>query len=134
MSLAIIPAGVRSYYLDPVRRWILAKSPAWLAKACLEKAGNGWHRIPNRQSVTHCRLRFDIYPIDVGDLLRFSGERVSHIAYSGPRYTEILEFLPNGDLAPAPEVPEMRQAWAAFFSANRAGTGLNIEDRRALGP
>lgn len=122
VATAVIQAGIRSYYVGPVCGWIMAKSPAWSVKARLKKAGNGWYLLPTQASVTHCRLRFDVYPIDVGDLLRFDGGRVSHVAYSGARHTEILEFLPNGDLAPAPEVKEVRRAWAAFFAANRRTT------------
>jgi len=123
----VIRAGIRSHYFDPVLRWALAKWPAWLLKSRLEKEGHGWYRIPTPAAAKHCRLRFDVYPIDVGDLLRFHGGRVSQVAYSGPGHTEILEFLSSGDLAPAPEITGMRRAWAAFFSANRASTDLDIE-------
>src|SRR5690606_33589544 len=54
--------------------------------------------VPSCAAARHCRLRFDVYPIDRGDLVRFREGRVSHIAYSGTRHTEILEFLPNGEL------------------------------------
>lgn len=120
----VIRAGIRSYYVDPALHWALAKWPVWLVKARLEKKGYGWYRVSTLATAKHCRLRFDVYPIDVGDLVRFQGGRVSHVAYSGPRHTEILEFLPNGELTPVYELPAMRQAWAAFFSTR--------EDREQL--
>lgn len=109
MAFTIIRAGIRSYYVEPLRSWMLAHSPKWVLKARLERAGHGWYRIPTRAAARHCWLRFDVYPIDRGDLVRFREGRVSHIAYIGTRHTEILEFLPNGELAEDPVVPEMRR-------------------------
>lgn len=114
-----IRAGISSYYIEPLRRWALAHLPKWVLKARLERAGHGWYRIPSYAAARHCRLRFDVHPIDTGDLVRFREGRVVAIAYAGPRHTEILEFLPNGELVEDATVPEMRRAWKAFFQTSR---------------
>lgn len=120
IAAAVIPACIRCYYVDAFRRWTAVRTPKWWSKTRLEWAGHGWYRIPTQAVAKHCRLRFGVFPIDAGDLLRFHGGGVSHVAYAGPTRTEILEFLPDGELAPEPFVPEMQQAWDAFFRCSRA--------------
>lgn len=61
-------------------------------------------------------------------MLRVRGGKVSHVGYCGPRHTDILEFLPNGDLMPAPDIPGMQRAWADFSAASRASTNQALED------
>lgn len=119
VAATVIPACLRHYCVDPVRRWSLAYSPKWVLRARLEQAGHGWYRIPTHAAAKHCRLRFGVYPIDAGDLVRFRDGRVSHIAYTGTRHTEILAFRPDGNLAPEPVVPEMQRASDAFFRGSR---------------
>lgn len=120
-----IRAGVRGYYVEPFRRWTLAHSPKWMLMARLERAGHGWYRIPSYAAARHCRLRFDVYPIDTGDLVRFREGRVVAIAYAGPRHYEMVGILPDGAVEPDPRVPSMRRAWAAYVARSLKERGDN---------
>lgn len=109
-----VPSVLRSRYLRPLRLWLLARTPAWIVARRLQKRTHGWYRIPSRAAAEHVRLRFDMWPMDVGDHVRFQDGRLTAVGYATPILTEIIYVLPNGELEPDPKSPYMPKAWAAY--------------------
>lgn len=109
-----VPAVVRSRYLGPMRRWLLARTPAWIVARRLQQRTHGWYRVPSREAADHVRLRFDIWPIEVGDHVRLERGRLTAVGYSSATFSEIIYILPNGEIEPEPKSVEMTRAWARF--------------------
>jgi hypothetical protein len=95
-------AGLRAYCLRPARHWLLATLPRWVAAVRLEWAGHGWYRIPSQSAAEHARLRFDVFPIQAGDLIRLKGGRPTAVAYAGPASCEIIFLAPMGRSSQTP--------------------------------
>ena len=112
-------AVVRSRYLRPVRRWLLARTPAWIVARRLQRRTHGWYCVPSQEAADHVRLRFDIWPIEVGDHIRLEHGRLTAVGYATPTFTEIIFVLPTGELEPDPDRPEMDRAWAASSATRR---------------
>ena len=51
---------------------------------------------------------------EVGDHVRLQHGRLTAVGYATPNFTEIIFLLPNGDLEPDPNSPEMDRAWATY--------------------
>jgi len=111
---AVLPAVIQSRYLRPARLWLLARTPSRLVALRLQRRVHGWYRVPTRAAAEHARLRFDIWPIDVGDHVRLEGGRLTAIAYSTANFSEIILVLPSGEIEPDPSSSEMARVWAAF--------------------
>lgn len=60
------------------------------------------------------RLRFDIWPIEVGDHVRIERGQLTAMAYSTANFSEIIFVLPNGEIEPDPRSLEMARAWANY--------------------
>lgn len=114
-----MPAVIRSRYLRPARLWLLARTPAWIVAGRLQRQTNSWYRVPSQEVADHVRLRFDIWPIDVGDHVRLQDGRLTAVGYATPTFSEIILVLPNRELEPDPHSPEMGRAWAAYAAARR---------------
>jgi hypothetical protein len=114
---AVVLAVIRSRYLQPARFWLLACAPAWLVTRRLERRTRGWYRVPSRAAAEHVRLRFDMWPIDVGDHVRVEGGRLTAVGYATPNFTEIIFVLPDGELEPDPRSSEMSRALGAYRAA-----------------
>ena len=115
----VVPAVVRSRYLRPVRLWLLARTPAWIVARRLDGRVHGWYRIPSGAAAEHVRLRFEIWPIHIGDHVRLRERRLTAVAYATPTFTEIIFIEPNGELEPDPKRPEIARAWATYGAARR---------------
>jgi hypothetical protein len=115
-----MPAAVRAFYLRPARGWLLARLPKWVVLLRLERSAHHWYRISSRGAADHVRLRFDIYPLDVDDLVCVRGGKLSAIAYAGANFFEMLFLLPNGEIEPDPNSPLMKAAWSAYWAAHKA--------------
>jgi hypothetical protein len=111
-----MPAVVRSRYLKPVRRWLLARTPAWIVARRLQQRTHRWYRVPSEEAADHVRLRFDIWPIEVGDHVRLQQGRLTAVGYSTATFSEIIFVLPNGEIEPDPGSSEMNRAWAAYVA------------------
>lgn len=111
-----IPAGIRSYYARPVRLWILARLPRWIAIIRMEAVGHDWYRIPTYPAVEHCRLRFGVHGIEEGDLLRIEGSRVVAMAREGRNFCEIIRYLPSGEVEDDVVPLVLRRAWLCYRS------------------
>lgn len=72
-----------------------------------------------RAAAEHVRLRFDIWPIGVGDHVRLERGRLTAMGYATPTFTEIIFVLPNGEPEQDPKSPEMAKAWTAYWSSER---------------
>lgn len=114
-----VPAVLRSRYFRPIRLWLLARTPAWIVARRLQQRIHGWYRVPNRGVAEHVRLRFDIWPIEVGDHVRLQHGRLTAVGYATPNFTEVIFFLPNGEPESYPDSPEMDRAWAAYGATRR---------------
>lgn len=93
--------------------------PEWIVASRLQRRTHGWYRIPGRAAAEHVRLRFDIWPIDVGDHVRLQDGRLTAVGYATPTFSEIIIVLPNGELEPDPHSPEMGRARATYAAARR---------------
>ncbi len=113
--LVTVPAVIRARYLRPIRTWILSRSPAWLVTSRLQRRAHGWYQVPGPAAADHVRLRFDIWPIFVGDHVRIQRGRLTAIGYSADTFSEIIFVQADGELEPDPDSPEMSRAWAAFW-------------------
>jgi hypothetical protein len=116
---AVVPAVIKSRYLRPARLWLLAHTPSRLVALRLHRRVHGWYQVPTWSAAEHVRLRFDIWPIELGDHLRLEGGRLTAIAYSTAIFSEIIFVEPNGELEPDPISPEMDRAWAAHNAARQ---------------
>lgn len=112
-------AGLRAYCLRPARDWLLGTLPRWVAVVRLEWAGHGWYRIPSQSAAEHARLRFDVFPIQAGDLIRLKDGRPTAVAYAGPASCEIIFLEANGEIEPDPIAPLLGKAWSAYRDAHR---------------
>ena len=112
--LTAIPAVVRSRYAGPSRRWLLARTPFWIITGRLQRRVHGWYRIPTRAAAQHVRLRFDIWPIEVGDHVRIEGGRLTAVGYTTSEFSEIIFVMPNGEIEPDPRSLEMARAWTKY--------------------
>ena len=112
-----IPSVVRSRYLRPARSWLLTRTPAWIAVLRLQPRVHGWYRVPSHAAAEHVRLRFDIWPIEMGDHVRLERGRLIAVGYATPTFSEIVFVQPNGELEPDPHSDEMARAWAAYTAA-----------------
>ena len=115
---AVVPAVMKGRYLRPARLWLLARTPPWIVTWRLQRRVHGWYRIPTRAAAEHVRLRFDIWPIEVGDHIRIERGRLTAVGYTTSEFSEIIFVMPNGEIEPDPRSPEMARAWAAY-TANR---------------
>jgi len=106
----VVRSVARSRYLRPARLWVLARTPAWIVAHRLQQRTHGWYRIPGRAEAEHVRLRFHIWPVEVGDHVRLQHGRLTAVAYANPTFTEIIFVQPNGEIEPDPDSPEMRTA------------------------
>jgi hypothetical protein len=77
---------------------------------------HGWYRIPSRAAAEHVRLRFEIWPIEVGDHVRLQAGRLTAVGYATPNFTEIVFVQPDGELETEPRSREMARAWARYSS------------------
>ncbi len=111
---AVLPAVIKSRYVRPARLWLLARTPSRLVVLRLHRRVHGWYRVPTRAAAEHARLRFDIWPIEVGDHVRLEDGRLTAIAYSTANFSEIIFVLPNGEIEPDPRSPRMARAWTRF--------------------
>lgn len=111
---AVVPAVIRSRYVGPARRWLLARTPRWIVAWRLHKHVQGWYRIPTKAVAEHVRLRFDIWPVEVGDHVRLERGRLTAVGYTTATFCEMILVLPNGEIEPDPRSPEMARAWARF--------------------
>ena len=111
------PAVFRARYIEPARRRLLARSPAWLVTLGLQRRTHQWYRVPSRAGAEHIRLRFDFWPIEVGDHVRIERGRLTAICCALPTVSEIIFVQPNGEPEPDPHSPEMSKAWAAFWES-----------------
>lgn len=116
---AASPELIRTRFLRPARLWLLTQIPAWVVASRLRKRSHGWYRIPSPAAVEQVRLRFDVWPIEVGDHVRIKSGRLTAIGYATPTFTEIIFVLPNGELEPDPSSSEMTRALAAYNAACR---------------
>jgi hypothetical protein len=112
-----IPAGIRTYYARPVRLWMLARLPRWTAIIRMEAVGRGWYRIPTHPVVEHCRLRFGVYGIEEGDLIRIERGRVIAMAYEDRHFCEIIRHRADGEIEEDPMPAEIAGAWANYRGA-----------------
>jgi hypothetical protein len=98
---------------------LLARTPAWIVARRLQQRSHGWYCIPGRAAAELVSLRFDIWPIDVGDHVRLQHGRLTAVGYATPSFSEIILVQPNGELEHDPDSPEMDRAWAAYNAARR---------------
>jgi hypothetical protein len=103
--MATLKAMVRSRLLRPVRLRLLAHVPVWVVAKRLQRRSHGWYRVPNAAAAEHVRLRFDIWPIEVGDHVQLRNGRLVAIGYTTPHLTEIISYCPMGSSSQIPEVP-----------------------------
>lgn len=101
------------------RRWLLARAPTWIVAQRLQRRTHGWHRVPTSAAAEHVRLRFDIWPIEIGDHVRIQTGRLTAVGYATPTFSEIIFVLPNGELEPDPASAEIARAWVAYRSSAR---------------
>jgi len=111
---ATMKALLRTGILRPARLWLLAHTPAWLVAGRLQRRSYSWFRISGASAAEHVRLRFNIWPIEVGDHVRLKNGRLTAVGYATPTFTEIIFVLPNGELEPDPRSPEMARAWGKY--------------------
>lgn len=97
-------------------RWLLARTPPWIVTWRLQRRVHGWYRIPTRVAADHVRLRFDIWPIEVGDHIRIERGRLTAVGYTTSTFSEIILVLPNGEIEPDPSSAHTAKAWAAYWS------------------
>lgn len=114
-----VPAVIRSRHFRPVSLWLLSRTPAWVVAKRLQKRTHGWYRVPSQEAAGRIRLRFDIWPIEVGDYVRLERGRLTAVGYSTTTFSEIILVLPNGEIEPDANSPEMDRAWAAYNAATR---------------
>ncbi len=117
--LTTLPAGLRAYYLRPARSWLLSKLPKWVCVIRLQRAGHDWYGITSQAAAEHVRLRFDIYPVDIDDLVRIHRDKVTAVAYAGSSWFEVVFLQPNGEIEPDPNVPATARARAATRGAGQ---------------
>src|SRR5690606_19427308 len=86
---AVIPAVFRNRYVRPVGLRLLAKSPSWIVARRLQRRHRDWYRVPTRAAAEHLRLRFDIWPVEVGDHVRIARGRLTAIAHTNATFSEI---------------------------------------------
>ncbi len=110
----VVQAALKSRYMGPTRRWLLARTPAWIVGWRLNRRVHQWYRVPSRSAAEHVRLRFDIWPIEIGDHVRIERGRLIAMAYSTATFSEIIFVLPNGEVEPDVHSSEMAMAWAKF--------------------
>ena len=115
-----VPAVIRSRYFRPARLGLLARTPAWIVARRLGKQTHGWYRVPNRRAAEHVRLRFDIWPIEVGDHVRLERGRLTAVGYSTADFSEIIFVQPDGEIEPDPQSPEMDRAWTRYHESRVA--------------
>ncbi len=111
---AVVLAVFKSRYIEPARRWLLAQTPAWIVAWRLNRRVHRWYRVPSRSAAEHVKLRFDIWPVEVGDHIRLQGGRLTAMAYSTATFSEIIFVLPNGEVEPDPTSAEIARAWTRF--------------------
>ena len=104
--------------MGPTRRWLLAWTPSWIVAKRLQTCSHGWYRVPSRAVAEHVRIRFGIWPIEVGDHVRIEGGRLTAMAYSSAVFCENIFVLPNGEIEPDPCSQEIAKA-LAMYSARR---------------
>lgn len=114
---ATLKAMVRSRLLRPVRLRLLAHVPVWVVAKRLQRRSHGWYRVPSAAAAEHVRLRFYIWPIEVGDHVRIQNGRLAAVGYATPTFSEIIFVLPNGELEPDPRSPETAKARVAYAAA-----------------
>jgi hypothetical protein len=115
-----VPAVLRSRHLRPAKLWLLARTPAWIVAHRLQELTHSWYRIPGRAAADHVRLRFDIWPVEVGDHVRLERGRLTAVGYSTTTFSEIILVLPNGEIEPDPQSPEMDRAWTRYHESRVA--------------
>jgi hypothetical protein len=96
---------------------LLTRTPAWIVALRLQRRVHGWYRVPNHAAAELVQLRFDIWPVDIGDHVRLEHGRLTAVGYATPTFTEIIFVQPNGELEPDPHSDEMARAWAAYTAA-----------------
>jgi hypothetical protein len=112
-------AFVRIRIVRPTLVWLLGHMPTWMVVSRLQNRSHGWYRVPSTSAAELVRLRFCIWPIEVGDHVRLQNGRLAAVGYATPNFTEIIFVLPNGELEPDPRSSEMTRAWAAYNAARR---------------
>jgi hypothetical protein len=85
----------------------------------VQRRTHDWYRVPDQEAADHVRLRFNIWPIEVGDHIRLRHGRLTAVGYATPTFTEVIFVLPTGELEPDPDSPEMDRAWAAYAATRR---------------
>lgn len=100
-------------------RRLLSRSPPWVVTMRLQRRTHDWYRVPSLAAAEHVTLRFDIWPIEVGDHVRIEGGRMTAVGYSTTTFSEIIFVQPSGELEPDPHSREMSRAWAAFWAGHQ---------------
>lgn len=95
----------------------MTQSPAWLVTLRLQRRTHDWYRVPSLAAAERVRLRFDFWPIEVGDHVRIVRGRLTAIGCAGQMFSEIIFVQPNGEPEPDPHSPEMSKAWAAYWES-----------------
>ena len=129
-----MPAVVRARYVRPVVRLLSARSPSWVVIGRLSPASPYWYRIPSEAAAEHVRLRFDIWPVNVGDHVRIQGSRLTAIGYAGETFCEIIFIQANGEVEPDPHSPHTQRAWAAYRRQSAAQSGRSDSTTNAMAP
>lgn len=114
-----VSAILRARYLKPTLRRLLTRSPAWVVAMRLQRWTHCWYRVPTRAAADHVLLRFDFWPIEVGDHVRIERGRLTAIGYANATFSEIIFVEPNGEVERDPDSPEMSRAWAAFWASRQ---------------
>lgn len=107
---AAVPAVIRTRYGRPARAWLLEKTPAWIVTSRLEARTHSWYRVPTLAAAELVRVRFDFWPVKVGDHVRIQACRMTAIAYTGRTSSEIIYILPNGEPEPDPVRPRLTKS------------------------
>jgi len=107
---AAVPAVIRTRYSRPARTWLLTKTPTWMVTRCLERHTHYWYRVPTLAAAELVRVRFDFWPVKVGDHVRIQAGRMTAIAYTGRTSSEIIYILPNGEPEPDPVGPRLTKS------------------------
>lgn len=110
----IVTSVIQSRHLRPAKIWWLTRTPTWIVARRLRRSVHGWYRVPTRAAAEQVRLRFNIWPIELGDHVRIGRGRLTAIAYSNDTFSEIIFVLPNGEIEQDPHSPDMAKAWARF--------------------
>jgi hypothetical protein len=74
----------------------------------------------NPGAAEHVRVRFDIWPVDVGDHVRLENGRLTGVGYATPHFTEVIFVLANGELEPDTRSSAAESAWVRYHMGRKA--------------